>query len=148
MLEITLDGIHPGLDGSYHLDLAGENLTAGELHEIKKLTGLRVGEFEEAAEARDTDLVVAFALVALRRAGKKPDPYLLWEAPVGRILISERADAGPPATPGGPNTSGAGPARSGGSSPASTGHPGNGQSPTGTQASVTGATSDPATWGP
>lgn len=99
-----MEGI-PGFDGSYDLDLDNAPWTARELHWIKKITGLRLGEFEEALEALDYDVVVSFALVALVRSGKvsrqdwqRMSDFLL-DAEIGKITIEpilEEGDDSPP----------------------------------------------------
>lgn len=85
--------------GEYPLDLSF--FTNRELHMIKKETGIRAGELFGAFDAGDTDLLVALAMIAIRRAGKgSPDADVLWELPAGKITLDvtdEDADAGPPA---------------------------------------------------
>jgi len=96
--EIIIEDI-PGLIGSYELDLS--RFTNDELRLIKRESGVRAGEFEEALQAGDNDLLVCFALVALNRAGIVAAAERLWEADAGRIHIDltseeEEDDAGPP----------------------------------------------------
>jgi hypothetical protein len=73
--------------GEYELDLANEFFTNGELRDIKLMTGVRGGELQEAIDAGDNDVVVAFAVVAIRRAGKTVDPDVLWKAQAGSIVF-------------------------------------------------------------
>ena len=87
------------LAGSYELDLAA-GFTHRELHLIKLETGLRAGELEEGIQKADTDLLVALALVALRRAGKDFPSDMLWDLEGGKITLDvsdEEVDAVPPA---------------------------------------------------
>src|SRR3954469_25042893 len=81
---LTVAGI-AGLDGSYDLDLG--KFQNEELHTIKKITGVRAGELEDAIQAGDNDLMVAFAGIALRRAGRQVDASHLWKADVGSITV-------------------------------------------------------------
>lgn len=97
--KIVIKGVPP-YDGEYPIDF--ETLTMGELHTIKRVSGVRAGEFNEALAAGDSDLVVAFALVAMERSGKDVDERVLWSAEAGSIEVeiadrSEEDDAGPPA---------------------------------------------------
>lgn len=81
---LTVAGI-AGLDGTYDLDLG--KFQNEELHTIKKITGVRAGELEDAIQAGDNDLMVAFAVIALRRAGRQVDASHLWKADVGAITV-------------------------------------------------------------
>lgn len=91
----------PGFDGVYPLDTKEEPLTLRELHLIKKVSGVRSGELEEAGDAGDSDLMVALAVVAMRRAGKVRKEHalqvsdLLMETALGVIRYRED-DARPP----------------------------------------------------
>src|SRR5262245_29847989 len=94
MAHFKIEGLHP-YDGEYPFNV--DTLTNRELHTIKQLAGVRANEIEEAAEAGDNDLIVAFAIIALQRAGLKVDPDAIWEADVGKITFqSEEADPLPP----------------------------------------------------
>lgn len=84
MANVVIKGV-PGLDGSYDLELG--RFTLGELHTIKKEAGVRAGEIEDAIRAGDTDLLVAFALIALKRAGREIAAERLWEADSGDIEL-------------------------------------------------------------
>lgn len=101
------------LDGEYDLDVG--TFTNRELHTIKKVAGVRVGEFEDAMLALDNDLVLAFALIALRRSGKTVSDEMLWDFNAGAITLDlsdeeepVEDDALPPAAepPAQPNASG------------------------------------------
>lgn len=75
--------------------------TNKELHTIKRMAGVRGGEIGEAFAAGDTDLIVAFAAIALERGGKIVNEDMLWNARVGAIeLIPDVSggDADPPTT--------------------------------------------------
>jgi hypothetical protein len=104
MIRLTLEGLLH-LDGTYDLDLIGSPLTNRELHWIKEIAGVRLGEFEAAADAGDNDLLVAFSVIALSRAGKVQRNQVaqvtdyLWDADGGKIMaeeVLEVGDAGPP----------------------------------------------------
>lgn len=91
--KIIIKGLG-GIDGEYNLDIGAmldfghpETLTQGEAHKIKKATGLRLGELEDAVDAGDSDMVLAFALVVLDRAKKRYDIESLWDAPLGSVVL-------------------------------------------------------------
>jgi hypothetical protein len=109
MSKLLIEGVPP-YDGGYDLDLAG--FTGRELHTIKEISGVRGGELQEALQAGDYDLVVAFAVIVLRRAGKDVDPDEIMNAEVGAITVDLETQATeeeerPPATatPGGEENS-------------------------------------------
>lgn len=60
-------------------------LTFRETSLIKKLTGLRLGEFDEALAVNDPDLLVGFAAVSVMRQHPTFDPDTLYEKEVGTI---------------------------------------------------------------
>ncbi len=132
MDKLVIEGIQP-YDGTYEFSLDG--FTNRELHRIKKLTGLRAGEFEDAFGALDNDMVVALAVVILERSGVTVRDDILWDAEAGGIRLEFEGvvEDGPPA-PGASQTS------SGDASSASSESQENGQSPTGLQRSDIGAT--------
>jgi hypothetical protein len=111
-----IEGLPP-YDGDYEIDLA--SFTHRELHTIKRVTskdgspGVRAGEMEDAFAAGDTDLVVAFCLVALQRANLSVDENRLWDAPVGAISlvadeVTEEKDCPPDSAPSSGNASNGG----------------------------------------
>lgn len=78
LIKLTITG------RDYELSLP---FTGRELHVIKQMSGLRSGEFVDAMEQGDMDLIIAFAHIAVRRTGA-PRPSLdeLWDLPVGEIV--------------------------------------------------------------
>ena len=86
------------LAGSYELDLAA-GFTHRELHLIKVETGLRAGDLEDAITNADTDLLVALALIALRRAGKPFPAEMLWDMEAGKITLDVSDEEGDALTP-------------------------------------------------
>jgi hypothetical protein len=98
-MKIIIKGLGPVWDGEHEFDL---DLTNRDLHEIKQISGVRAGEFEEAFEAMDNDLVVAVASIVLRKHGKRAPLDVLWDAPLGAIKLdldeaeTVEDDAGPP----------------------------------------------------
>lgn len=77
----------PGLDGEYDAEFDIGALTNRELRTIKKISGVTAGKLGEALRDGDNDLLVAYAIVFLIRAGKDADmaEALLWDAPVGAL---------------------------------------------------------------
>lgn len=157
-MQMTLEGIHPRLDGTYKFDES--YFTNRELHAIRELTGLTAGKLEAAFTDLDNDLIMALAMVALMRAGKidSKTPWTsqevdaLWNAPVGKIAMDfdeQEADARPPEIPSGNGVSPASESESVPTSGESSSLAGEAQdsapSLTGSLLSDTGATSDPET---
>lgn len=101
MPKIILTGI-PGLDGEYELDM---NFTYRDFRTIKQVAGVRANEVQDALAGGDTDLIVALAEIALRRAGKQHSVDELLDAEAGAITLDAddmaEADAGPPAVSSG-----------------------------------------------
>lgn len=99
--RIVISGIK-GMDGEYELDVS--TFTMQELRTIKRLSGVRAGELQDAFAAGDSDLVVAFAVIALNRAGRPVHEDSLWNAQGGSIMFEaadredEEADVLPPAS--------------------------------------------------
>ena len=102
MAELIID--IPPFTGSY--ELATDGFTGDELHEIKKISGVRAGELSEAITAGDYDLVVAFAVIALRRAGVTVDPAQIMAATVGSITVIPDEEVEPVRPPASAATSG------------------------------------------
>lgn len=77
----------PGLDGEYEAEFDIGALTNRELRTIKKISGVTAGKLGEALRDGDNDLLIAYAVVFLGRAGKDEDmaEALLWDAPVGAL---------------------------------------------------------------
>lgn len=157
--KIIIKGIG-GIDGEYDLDIAAmldfghpETLTQREAHKIKKATGLRLGELEDAVDSGDSDMVIAFAIVALDRAKKRYDIESLWDAPLGAVVLeadeqqpaSDEADDADPLSSddrnGSPEPNGSNGGGSG--NPQSEPHPPSDPSPTGDTTSAM-PTSGPA----
>jgi hypothetical protein len=103
MDKIVITGIGRAYDGEYDFDPS--YFTNKELHTIKRMTGVRAGEIQAAFGAGDNDMIVAFAAIALERAGKSVYEETLWNAKVGCIeLVSgtpqqEEGDDADPPTP-------------------------------------------------
>ena len=103
--DITIEEVHPLIDGEYEIVLP---FKAKELNWVKRISGLRPREFAEAYEQGDYDLAVAWAVVALHRAGKiaathpweSVEAVGLMDADAGTITVAsfdaEEDDAGPP----------------------------------------------------
>lgn len=106
-----------GFDGEYPLDLDEQGLNNAELHIIKRIAGIRLGEIAEAVAAQDNDMFVCLTIIAVRRSGRFDKAALsvfeeaLWEAPAGAVTYhsDDEGDAeGPPAEqpPSDPDSSG------------------------------------------
>ena len=79
----------------YPLDM---QLTGREIQLIKRVSGVRMAELEAALDAGDYDVLIAFAAIALQRAGKPVDVDALLDAPFGHVeFVVEEVDA--PARP-------------------------------------------------
>ena len=89
---IVVEGVRP-YDGRYEFDLAGQELTTREWGWIKRLSGYLPLTVEEGLS--DPELIVVFAAIALRRAGKvepKDVPATferLSDAPFGAAITME-----------------------------------------------------------
>jgi hypothetical protein len=154
---IRIEGIHPTVDGDYPFSL-GE-FSNRDSHDIKRIANVRVSEMMEAFEKTDTDLFLAFAVIALRHAGKPVIEDMLWDAPVGKITLvagdEEEVDDLPPvlAPPsespnehGGDEKTNVASDSSGVSSSNGSGHQENDQSPTGPPSSGTTVMSASEMW--
>ena len=89
---IVVEGVRP-YDGRYEFDLAGQELTTREWGWIKRLSGYLPLTVEEGLS--DPELIVVFAVIALRRAGKvepRDVPSVfeqLSDAPFGSAITME-----------------------------------------------------------
>lgn len=114
MATLKIEGVPPH-DGEYDLDIA--RLKGSDLHLIKEISGVRVNELQEALEAGDYDLVVAMAVIVLRRAGRTVEPAEIMEAEIGALTVDfgddaveeERPLASTPTPNGQPNSTDVGP---------------------------------------
>jgi hypothetical protein len=86
---LTVVDLSP-LDGRYPFSMTEmmsiglpQSLTNREGHELKRMSGIRIGELEDALMAGDNDVLVAFAVLILRRNGKRFEEDRLWDAPIG-----------------------------------------------------------------
>lgn len=144
-----IEGIPP-YDGDHEIDLS--YLTNRDFHTIKKLSGVRAGEFEEALEKGDNDVIVALAVIALERKGLTVDADVLWNAPAGKMSfvlddVEEAEDTAPLAQPNASAENESSAEKNGSSGSSGSGA---GDSPlardlssTGPPDSATGVTSDP-----
>jgi hypothetical protein len=88
-----------------------DTITFREARTIKKLTGLRLGEYEDAFEVVDADLMVALAAVALTREDRGADVDSLFELGIDKIrfdFTEEGIDLPPPVEPSPENGASAG----------------------------------------
>ncbi len=140
----------PSLEGTYEFE-DFSSFTNRELHRIKKMTGIRLGEFQEALEAGDNDLLVALSALILEREGKPVDDDVLWDAEAGALVFdfSEVANPTQGSTPsnvtsetGSTNSE---PPVSGSDTETPSANPENGQSLTGHQDLPRSVISDPVT---
>ena len=104
---IVIENVAP-YDGRWPFDLDGSELTTREWGWIKRLAGYLPLTIEDGLS--DPELIVVFAAIALRRAGRVEPQNVpqvfeqLSEAPFGSSITmetetgDEEADAGPPAS--------------------------------------------------
>ena len=88
-IRLLVEGIDP-FDGEYEID-PDVGFTNRELNIIKRISGVRAGELDEALKAGDNDLVLAITAVAVRQKGRDWQEFekLAWEAPAGSITLPE-----------------------------------------------------------
>jgi len=142
MAHFHIEGLPP-YDGDHKIEL--EAFTNRELHLIKEISGVRAAELEASFNAGDNDLVVAFAVIALQRAGLTVDRDRIWDAPVGAIKFVADQDGQSPPVPASTGNGAEHSASSGPSSRTAGDHQESGQSPIGSPSSETTAPSDPVT---
>jgi len=129
---------------------------AREVNTFKIVAGVLPATFAEAVRNRDVGVTVAYAVIALKRAGQQVDPDAIWEgwvpddsapASVGRIeIIIEESDAVPPPATQEQRSSGEQTGSSGTSgNPDGDSLPESGQSGTGSPGSAASSASDPST---
>lgn len=98
-MKVVIKNVPP-YDGEYPLDLS--HMTNREVSTIKRISGYTPLEWEAAGDRGDTDIIIAFAVVALTRTGRflpKVQEDVLWDSDMGKIDIStddEEADAESP----------------------------------------------------
>jgi hypothetical protein len=128
MAKLVIRNTHPNLDGEYDLDLAG-GFTKAEYHIMKKNVGVTVNDMMPGSGI-DMNVMTAWGLVALRRAGKEhlfpafmdtTDDQTNWEFDEDEVeedaavpTMSGSDDAAKPnepSEPSGSNTNGASDAR-------------------------------------
>lgn len=106
MLQVNVSDV-PGFDGTYEWD-AERQFNGHELHIVKKVAGVRLGEIEEALAAGDYDVIVAITAIMVCRSGRVTRAQVpelvdvLLDAEGGKITIEEVAEGegdadGPPA---------------------------------------------------
>ena len=109
MDTIVITGVPPW-DGRYPFDIADNEPTTREWGYIKRFSGYLPATIEDGLKGADPELICAFAVIALRRAGKAgnedvPGVYeRLAAAPFGAAVHLEtdasedsEGDVGPPA---------------------------------------------------
>jgi hypothetical protein len=91
-LVLEIKGVPP-FDGEWPLDFPLSSLTGRELRVIKRLSGVRANELDEAIVAGDWDVQIALAIVTLKRAGHQYADEAeapLLDAPVSAIRLWSR----------------------------------------------------------
>jgi hypothetical protein len=98
MDKFVVTGI-PAFNGEYPVDIGA--FTMRELQIIKRMSGVRAGELEEAFAAGDSSLVLALAVIAVRRNGKKWEDFeqLAWESEMGQITFMGEEEVAEEAAP-------------------------------------------------
>ena len=98
----------PPWDGRYPFDIADNEPTTREWGYIKRFSGYLPTTVEDGLKGADPELICAFAVIALRRAGKAGNDDVaglyerLADAPFGAAVqletdSTEEGDVGPPA---------------------------------------------------
>ena len=90
-LVVQIDA-DPPIGGEYHLERRSDVFfTNREFHLIKTETGLRPAEIDDAFSQLDPDVLVAFALVALQRAGlDRPEVRkIIWDLPPEATKVTQ-----------------------------------------------------------
>jgi len=116
---IVITGVKPW-DGRYPFDIADNEPTTREWGWVKRLSGYLPTTIEEGLRGADPELICAFAVIALRRAGKIQNDEVqglfdrFADAPFGATVqldtdSSDEGDAGPPAGNSNGSTSSSGP---------------------------------------
>lgn len=102
--KVKIKGGTP-FDGEYEIPTSG--FTGRETHYIKRVSGLRPAEYDEAMAKLDPDMMLAFASIALQRMGRQVDMEL-WDVDLEHCFevvpdVEEEDADRPPAiaTPGG-----------------------------------------------
>lgn len=93
MDKFVVTGI-PAFNGDYPVDIS--SFTMRELQIIKRMSGVRAGELSEAFSAGDTTLILAVAVIAVRRSGKNWEVFeqIAWESDLDCIaFVSEDEEA-------------------------------------------------------
>lgn len=92
--KLVVNGLGKQFDGEYEFELAQmlvmgspDTMTNGELHTIKRLSGVRAGEIEDALVAGDNDVLLALGVIVLARNGKRLPEHLMWDAPAGSGIM-------------------------------------------------------------
>lgn len=129
-----------GLDGEYDFSLISlltigspDALTGREVHNLKVMTGIRMGELEDALSAGDNDVMLGLAAIVMRRHGRTFADDQVWDAPIGSFgfeLAAVEDDAVPPPQPNDESSSES-ETSSGDDSNSDSENPENDQSPTG-----------------
>lgn len=99
MAHFHIEGLAP-YDGDWPADLT--RFTNREFHTIKEMSGVRAGELDEAFKKGDNDVLVAFTVIMLERAGKQVNRDVIWDAPAGTVTLvpdAEDVEESPPAQP-------------------------------------------------
>lgn len=86
--KLIVTGLGKDLDGEYPCDVVAlivdedspEYLTFEEHHTVKRISGARGLEIQDAVTKGDFDVIFALALIVLNRNGKQPNEQLLRKA--------------------------------------------------------------------
>jgi hypothetical protein len=96
VLQVKVTDV-PGFDGTYEWD-PERQFNGHELHLVKKVAGVRLGEIEEALAAGDYDVIVAITAIMVCRSGRVTRAQvpelveMLLDADGGKITIEEAAE--------------------------------------------------------
>ena len=104
---IVISGVKPW-DGRYPFDIADNEPTTREWGWVKRFSGYMPTTIEDGLRGADPELICAFAVIALRRAGKIQNDEAqgmfdrLADAPFGATVQLDTDQTGEQETPDGP----------------------------------------------
>lgn len=88
------------IDGRTYPFPAVDTLTFREGALLQRMAGRGMAEIGAAAEAGDTNVIAALAIIAMRRSGQTVEEDFILDLPIGKVLVDtedqEASNGGPP----------------------------------------------------